>query len=220
MVMQNVTKTEAERIIAEDIKNSSRKRILYLLSGGSSASVGVAALGILGESVRKKISVAMIDERFVPYDSEDSNAYLLKKLGILDFVSVFDEVLENNSGSDRNKVAQNYENKLANALESSDYIIAVLGIGADNHTAGILPGINFNDSNNLVVNYSSDTFERISISPHFFSSIDMLFVYVEGDEKESAVMAVSEVHDSVDYPSQLIKNAKQYEILYNKGKLL
>jgi 6-phosphogluconolactonase/glucosamine-6-phosphate isomerase/deaminase len=220
MVMQNVTKTEAERIIAEDIKNSSRKRILYLLSGGSSASVGVAALGILGESVRKKISVAMIDERFVPYDSEDSNAYLLKKLGILDFVSVFDEVLENNSGSDRNKVAQNYENKLANALENSDYIIAVLGIGADNHTAGILPGINFNDSNNLVVNYSSDTFERIYISPHFFSSIDMLFVYVEGDEKESAVMAVSEVHDSVDYPSQLIKNAKQYEILYNKGKLL
>jgi 6-phosphogluconolactonase/glucosamine-6-phosphate isomerase/deaminase len=220
MVMQNITKTEAERIIAEDIKNSSRKRILYLLSGGSSASVGVAALGILGESVRKKISVAMIDERFVPYDSEDSNAYLLKKLGILDFVSVFDEVLENNSGSDRNKVAQNYENKLANALENSDYIIAVLGIGADNHTAGILPGINFNDSNNLVVNYSSDTFERISISPHFFSSIDMLFVYVEGDEKESAVMAVSEVHDSVDYPSQLIKNAKQYEILYNKGKLL
>jgi len=220
MVMQNVTKTEAERIIAEDIKNSSRKRILYLLSGGSSASVGVAALGILGESVRKKISVAMIDERFVPYDSEDSNAYLLKKLGILDFISVFDEVLENNSGSDRNKVAQNYENKLANALENSDYIIAVLGIGADNHTAGILPGINFNDSNNLVVNYSSDTFERISISPHFFSSIDMLFVYVEGDEKESAVMAVSEVHDSVDYPSQLIKNAKQYEILYNKGKLL
>jgi len=219
MVMQNVTKTEAERIIAEDIKNSSRKRILYLLSGGSSASVGVAALGILGESVRKKISVAMIDERFVPYDSEDSNAYLLKKLGILDFVSVFDEVLENNSGSDRNKVAQNYENKLANTLENSDYIIAVLGIGADNHTAGILPGINFNDSNNLVVNYSSDTFERISISPHFFSSIDMLFVYVEGDEKESAVMAVSEVHDSVDYPSQLIKNAKQYEILYNKGKL-
>jgi 6-phosphogluconolactonase/glucosamine-6-phosphate isomerase/deaminase len=220
MVMQNVTKTEAERIIAEDIKNSSRKRILYLLSGGSSASVGVAALGILGESVRKKISVAMIDERFVPYDSEDSNAYLLKKLGILDFISVFDEVLENNSGSDRNKVAQNYENKLANTLENSDYIIAVLGIGADNHTAGILPGINFNDSNNLVVNYSSDTFERISISPHFFSSIDMLFVYVEGDEKESAVMAVSEVHDSVDYPSQLIKNAKQYEILYNKGKLL
>jgi 6-phosphogluconolactonase/glucosamine-6-phosphate isomerase/deaminase len=220
MVMQNVTKTEAEHIIAEKIKSSTKKRILYLLSGGSSASVGVAALGLLGESVRKKISVAMVDERFVPYNTKDSNAYLLKKLGIFDFVSVFDEVLENNSESDRNKAAQNYENKLSNALEDSDYIIAVLGIGVDNHTAGILPGINFNDSNNLVVDYSSDTFERISISPHFFNSIDMLFVYVEGDEKESAVMAVSEVHDSVDYPSQLIKNAKQYEILYNKGKLL
>ena len=220
MVMQNVTKTEAERIIAEGIKSNSQKRILYLLSGGSSASVGVAALGLLNESVRKNISVAMVDERFVPYNTKDSNAYLLKKLGILNFVSIFDEVLENNSEIDRNKTAQNYENKLANKVENSDYIIAVLGIGADNHTAGILPGINFNDSNNLVVDYSSDTFERISISPHFFNSIDMLFVYVEGDEKESAVMAVSEVHDSVDYPSQLIKNAKQYEILYNKGKLL
>jgi len=219
MVMQNVTKTEAERRVAEEIKKNSSKKILYLLSGGSSASIGVAALSKLDDSVRKNMSVAMVDERFVPYDSEDSNAHLLKTLGLLNYVSKFEEILEVNAGINRNQTAMNYESKLASIVETSDYIIAVLGIGADNHTAGILPGINFNDSTNLVVDYSSDNFERISISPHFISSIDMIFAYIEGDEKESAVMAVSEVHDPVDYPSQLIKNAKQYEILYNKGKL-
>ena len=146
-------------------------------------------------------------------------AKLLKDIGILNYTPNFIEVLEAESSSDRAMTAYNYQQKLLQAQKKSEIIIAILGIGSDNHTAGILPGINIDNNNEIIVNYSSDKFERISISPSFFGSIDLLYAYVEGEEKEAAIDKFSEVLDPVDYPSQLIKKAKQYEILYNKEKI-
>jgi 6-phosphogluconolactonase len=219
MVMQNVTKTEAVAIISSALKENEGKKILYLLSGGSSAYIGVQALALVEESKRKNIVVALVDERFVPYDSPDSNAKLLKDLGILNYASNFIEILAGDSVTDRTLVAQRYQQKLLDAQADVDLVIAVLGVGSDNHTAGILPGINFDNNSVAVVDYSSEKFERISISPSFFDSIDILFAYIEGEEKEAAVNELQVIHDSVDYPAQLIKKAKQYEILYNKEKI-
>ena len=217
--MQNVSKREAVEIVASALRDNGDRKILYLLSGGSSAVIGVKALSGLDEQVRNNIAVALVDERFVSYDSTDSNAKLLKDIGILNYTPNFIEVLEAESSSDRAMTAYNYQQKLLQAQKKSEIIIAILGIGSDNHTAGILPGINIDNNNEIIVNYSSDKFERISISPSFFGSIDLLYAYVEGEEKEAAIDKFSEVLDPVDYPSQLIKKAKQYEILYNKEKI-
>ena len=217
--MQNVSKREAVEIVASALRDNGDRKILYLLSGGSSAVIGVKALSGLDEQVRNNITVALVDERFVSYDSTDSNAKLLKDIGILNYTPNFIEVLEAESSSDRAMTAYNYQQKLLQAQKKSEIIIAILGIGSDNHTAGILPGINIDNNNEIIVNYSSDKFERISISPSFFGSIDLLYAYVEGEEKEAAIDKFSEVLDPVDYPSQLIKKAKQYEILYNKEKI-
>lgn len=213
--MYNLTKTEAALKISNFLTDNINKNILLLLSGGSSADIGVRALQNLPIELSQKITVAMVDERVVKYNSEDSNAKKLKDLGILNYINNFIEII-NESNSKSIEITKNYQNKIEQALENTDFVIALVGIGLDNHTAGLLPGYDFSDIKNLVINYKTDIYERISISPYFFTKINQIFVYVEGEDKEAVVNNLLAEHDSVKFPSQLIKKARNYQILYNK----
>lgn len=214
--MTYCTKNEAAKIIASQIELIASNKILVLLSGGSSAAVGVAALALVDQNILPNISVMLADERYVSYGSTESNATLLKQLGIATICQNFTEVLSSDNLS-RLEVTASFTNNLKLACQNNDTIVAVYGVGYDNHIAGILP--NSNAANSLAdyaCDYVSDQFERITISPKFFNNIDVAYIYAEGSQKAQAVQTIEQDHDVINFPSQLIKKAKKWQLLYNK----
>lgn len=217
--MESYSTKTATNTVADSIDRAASEPTLVLLSGGSSAVVGAGALSKLDPAKYHNITVMLADERFVQYNSADSNAYLLKSLKITDYCSKFIETLDKNN-SDANDVTETFRQNLTRLVAQANSVIAVFGIGADNHIAGILPNtVAATSSDEFALYYETPKFKRITISPNVFSKIDTAFLYAEGAEKEAAIMALDVDHDSVTYPSQLIKQSKQWQVMYNKENL-
>ncbi|MFO0882502.1 MAG: 6-phosphogluconolactonase [Candidatus Saccharimonadales bacterium] len=203
------TKAQAIQKIADKLSELSYEKTLLLLSGGSSAEVGARAY-LLAQP--KYTTVAMVDERFVEFGSEDSNATLLKKAGL----TTFSEIIHKDSIG-RHETAVQYENTLNDLVQNNGKVIAVVGIGTDNHTAGILPNTSAATTHHDgVTDYETEQFERITITPAFFEHIDIVYVYAEGESKAEAISLLEERRDSVKEPSQNIKRAKEWHVLFNK----
>lgn len=214
--MTIVSKLDAAQIIATTIADFAMEKTLILLSGGSSANIGVDALKQVIPELRTNCIVLLADERYVQYGSSDSNATLLKSFGLSGVSGKFVETLQP-SLVGLQETAQLFETNLKAALSECSHCVAVLGIGADNHTAGILPNsIAAQSDNEFVVAYQTDVFERITIAPRFFEKIDVAFAYVAGEDKLPAVATIDGQYDTVSHPSQLIKKTKQWTLLFNK----
>jgi 6-phosphogluconolactonase/glucosamine-6-phosphate isomerase/deaminase len=213
------TQSGAAQTIAGLLAEIAQEKTIILLSGGSSAAIGVNALKFLGADLQHNITVLLADERYVDYDSEDSNANLLKKYGLSQNCGQFIEVLSAD-GLSRQDTAQQFWQNLAAVMKDNKHIVAVLGVGPDNHTAGILPNTDAAKSiSDGVIEYATDMFERITIAPNFFKNIDYAFVYAEGTDKEAAIQAIEQDFDVVSHPSQLVKKAKNWQLLFNKEKI-
>jgi 6-phosphogluconolactonase/glucosamine-6-phosphate isomerase/deaminase len=203
------TKDQAIQKIADKLSELTYEKTLLLLSGGSSAEVGVKALL---QAQPKYTTVAMVDERYVAYGSENSNATLLKEYGLQDF----SEIIQKDS-LDRHETARQYETTLSDLVQNSGKVIAVMGIGTDFHIAGILPNSEAaKTEHDGIIDYDTEQFERITITPAFFNHIDCLYIYAEGEAKAEAIARIDEDNDPVVFPLQNSKHAKEWHILFNK----
>lgn len=212
--MQNTSLESASTIIANELKDTIANSIVLLVSGGSSAQLALKVLNLLSTNIINKTQILLADERYVPYDSPSSNGRLLKLLGINKLTNNFHELLEPTS-----KSLEYYINKynmlLKDYVENSDYVVSILGLGVDGHTAGILPNCNmtFKDDD-FVAGYLTEPFGRVTIAPSFFNKINMAYVYAQGPQKQTIV---DRFYDGLSgLPMDNIKNAKKYIILYNE----
>lgn len=213
--MIKCNREDASREISRTIAMAPGEIILVLLSGGSSAQIGVRALASLSGVDQRRVVVTLADERLVGYDSEDSNAKLLKDYGLKRYCNRFIEVLE--PGVPDASLVERYVGTLETYLSLADSIVAVLGVGEDNHTAGILPETEAAVSDKpYAVAYKTSRFNRATIAPNFFKKITHAFVYAEGESKEPAISSIEQEHDNVAYPTQNIKKCKRWTLLYNK----
>ncbi len=217
--LTSMTIQENSQLIADFIVENCQGRTLLLVSGGSSAKVGIKVLQLLPINLLNSMSITLTDERFVPFESPDSNWNLLLELGLNDIDAKKIAIL-NPDSNDRNKVSADYCFALTKELSDVQNVVAVFGIGTDNHIAGILPNsAASNTLDTLVTDYSTDNFERITITPAFFEKIDYAFIYAEGAAKQPAVSLIGDDLSTSAYPDQLIKKTKHWEVLYNKEAL-
>lgn len=202
--------------IADYLSANATQKTIILLSGGSSAKVGVKALELLSPEILPSIVISQADERYVPLDSSDLNANLLRSLGLSSVQAPFQPIVADGRQS-RDEAALAFSGTLQGWVDKGAQFVAILGLGTDNHTAGILPNTTAaHDNSQLVVSYATDAFERITIGPAFFSNISYAFLYAEGTEKASAVSLLAGELDTRQYPAQLIKKTGGYEVLYNE----
>lgn len=207
---------QSARHIADYLNANANKKTIVLLSGGSSAAVGVKALELVTPEALANITISQADERYVPLDSDDLNANILVRIGLNELHTAFVPIITDSQVS-RDEAAQAFNATLQNWVQEDAQFVAILGLGTDNHTAGILPNTDAShDTSQLVVSYATDAFERITIGPAFFDNINYAFVYAEGLEKASAVSLLVGELDARQYPSQLIKKTGGYEVLYNE----
>lgn len=181
------------------------ERALLLVSGGSCAEVAVDACARLrsalrgNEDARRLLTVTLADERYGPVDHADSNWRFLVERGFdpspFDAVPLLDGTTDGASDEGLAETASRFGKFLAAAVAMRAngrlYIAAALGIGADGHTAGILPGYEAAsldpDGVAYAVGYRSGRFARVTIAPAFFSHIDYAAVWVNDRAKREAL---------------------------------
>lgn len=193
------------------------KRVLLLLSGGSNVDVAVQVLSSLTTEQTTNLTVGLIDERYGPVGHNDSNWQALEDAGINFKKATTISILQ--VGLDRSATAEVYEAKLHDSLLHTDIVIGLLGMGDDGHTAGILPrSIATQDTEKLVVDYSSDPFERITLSFEGLKKLNVAYLFAYGSNKtEQLDLLQYQEIDAQIQPVQIIKQIHEAYV-YNDAK--
>jgi 6-phosphogluconolactonase len=187
------------------------KHVLWLVSGGSNVDMECDIAKRLKDTAN--LTVALIDERYGKPGHADSN---YQKLVDGDFTKndvVLLPVLEN--GLDIKQTAAAYSEKLEKLLDEADVVIAQLGIGADGHTAGVLPRSPVVESKKLIEHYEGPDFQRITMTLEALRFADVVFVFAYGEDKLGALTRLRDENlPLAEQPSQILKQLPEV-YLYN-----
>jgi 6-phosphogluconolactonase/glucosamine-6-phosphate isomerase/deaminase len=203
------------------------QRALFLASGGSSADVVVDACARLrtafidnGEAL-KLLSVTLVDERYGPVGHADSNWRLLLGKGFdpspFDACPVLDGSADGVSDEGLAATTERFAEYLARAAARHSrgdlFIAAAFGIGADGHTAGLLPGTAAASLDpggaEYATGYRTATYARVTMAPAFFAHIDYAALWVNDSAKRDALERMSKPGPFAEIPARLVDRARE-----------
>lgn len=191
---ESVASFVAARILK---KLSEGKKVLWLLSGGSSGATCVEVSNLLQGHDLSKLYVTMSDERYGPLNHPNENVAILIKTGLSLPGATFYRLLR---GETIDETTASYMGWLQEVGDYVDYKIAVLGIGEDGHTCGVKPHSIAVDSTRLAENFASDDFKRITITLQYLRMLDEAAVQAYGETKHDVVRRLlageGDVHSS------------------------
>ncbi|HQU08026.1 MAG TPA: 6-phosphogluconolactonase [Candidatus Paceibacterota bacterium] len=182
-------------------------RVLWLVPGGSGIAVAVRTAHALQahHAPFAQLTVTLTDERYGPVGHTDSNWAMLETAGFSLPGATLMPVL---TGVSRKETTRLFAKALADALEQATYRIGLFGIGADGHTAGILPGSIAAVSDELAEAYDAGTFERITITPRVIEQLSEVVAYAAGEEKwPTLATLIATGADISTQPAQALKHA-------------
>lgn len=205
--------------------------VLLLLSGGSAFSI----LENISHSVcGPHMTVGVLDERY----STDENVNNFSQFMKTDFysasrdagVTCVDTRVAN--GETQDILAERMEHALHEWIEthSEGIVVATMGIGADGHTAGIMPFAEnadlfhelFENEEKWVVSYDAGTKNpyslRVTVTlPFLRNYIDCAIVYAVGEEKKNALLrVVAEKGSLAETPARVFHDMKNVQLFTEK----
>lgn len=189
------------------------------LAGGSTPKAMFVLLADASEKFRARVPWSHIhffwgDERHVPPDHAESN-YRMAAETLLSRVPVPPEHIHRirSERADASQAAQEYELELRDffKLEAGQwprFDLALLGMGADGHTASLFPGTTaLHEQMRLAVAVWVQTLQtyRITLTPPVFNHAARVIFMVSGQEKAETLRRVLEgEYQPERWPSQLI----------------
>ncbi len=213
---------EAAKVFVNAAANAvdSRGRFLVALPGGSTPQALFSLLA--GPAYQEQIAwpamhVYWGDERLVPASDPGSNYYHAHRL-LFDHVPVPKAQIHRIRGElSAAEAVEDYKSRLA-AMASGNRLwprfdLALMGLGADGHTASLFPGsaaISERTKPVLYVTafYEDRPAERVTLTTPVFNDAHAVLFLVTGSDKSAAVAAV--LHGSYNpqkWPAQGIKPA-------------
>lgn len=201
--------------ILECVQNSARdKKVLLLVPGGSALPIARTVLANIPQETRKNIAVTLTDERYGDIGHADENwTELVKDIEL----SGYAHTVAVNAGKNFATTVADFSDNLEMLLEWSDVVIGLFGMGADGHTAGMLPHSSATRTTKAADGYQAGPFMRITTTAHVLSRIDTAVLYAVGEEKQPMLDALSQEISYEDVPAQLLKKAKKL-IVFNDYK--
>ncbi len=199
---------KSARLIADRLSALSPKKVLLFLSGGSSIALAVELQKHI--PISSSVCITLADERFGSVGHKDSNWQQLVDAGF-DF-GKFDNfpILK---GESFKETVFDFNNFLIKSVVDFDYRMALLGMGTDGHTAGILPGSEAFDSLDFACGYQAKDYLRITIAPAYIPRIDEAYLYAMGSNKYGQLEKLQEKVDSKHQPAQLLKQVSKLSII-------
>ena len=156
-----------------------------------------------------RVTIALVDERWLPVDHADSNAYLIQETLLTDHAA-----------------KANFERMLVPGRSLQDSVleanrlfapasVAVLGMGPDGHTASLFPRMkNLHDALTTTEDYvyvdaegcpgAGPWHQRISLTPHGMTKIAQRILLIRGEEKRKVL---GRALDGTDYDELPIRIA-------------
>ena len=118
-------------------------------------------------------------------------------------------------GLDIKQTVVGFNSFLARAIEDADYSLGLLGMGADGHTAGILPDSPAVGASQLAIYYRSSDFQRITLTASGLAGLDEVIVFAGGSAKHSQLESLAKTNlDPSEQPIQIIKSVRRWSV-YN-----
>lgn len=158
-----------------------------------------------------KILLFLADERCVPHTSPDSNYRMIYESLVSKVPIPKENVFSTEEHEkDPNKAAQQYEEKLRLALQSSpqdmpSLDLVLLGLGSDGHTASLFPGSRAlqERSRIFVSNFVAklDSWRLTLTLPAINKARQIIFL-VSGESKAEILSDI--MHSSAKYPAQMV----------------
>ncbi len=201
---------------------AARGRFLVALSGGSTPQALFSLLATPEFSTRiawPQVHLFWGDERLVPADEPGSNYYHAQRL-LLAHVPIPTAQVHRVKGElPAQEAVEDYDRQLR-ALADNDHAwpnfdLALMGLGADGHTASLFP-----ESTALLektrpvlavtAEYDGRPAQRITLTPPVFNDARQALFLVAGADKATALAAVlSGPQDVQKWPAQSIQPASQ-----------
>ncbi len=181
------------------------RQVLWLVSGGSNVMPSVQIMGNIPERLRAKLSVMLIDERYGEPGHPESNWAQLMKAGFEGGDATLLPVLE--AGLDFDQTIVRYNQIAGRAFDANQVIIAQLGVGADGHIAGILPGSPAADETDaLAVGYQSEPLTRLTLTFTALRRVSAAYVFAFGDTKRQELKKLQTQSIPLNrQPAQILK---------------
>ncbi|MEI8174427.1 MAG: 6-phosphogluconolactonase [bacterium] len=209
---------EVANFIVSSILNKLKlgKTVLFFVTGGSSIAVCSKVAEFLKNHECENLTVMMTDERYGEFNHADSNWYQLTQKG---FDIPHAKIIPILTGDDFVTTVERFNENLAYEFNTAFYTIGLFGIGADGHTAGILPDSVAVKSKDLACGYDTQTFSRITITPTIIEKLDEAIVFMQGKEKWSVLEDLQIKGKSISIikqPAQVLKKVPLLTIFTDK----
>lgn len=204
-IINNTEIGEISKFIAEKIleKLKQDKKVLYFVTGGSSIPIAVKTADIISQNPHSNLTIMLTDERYGPLGHKDSNWQKILDLG---FKLPEAKLIPILNGESRENTNLEFQENIKTEIEKADYKIAIFGIGTDGHTAGILPESDAVNTTKLTYEYSTELFERITITPKTIETLDEAIVFMKGEEKWKVLEELKNQNiEILHQPAQILK---------------
>jgi 6-phosphogluconolactonase/glucosamine-6-phosphate isomerase/deaminase len=185
----------------------SNKKVLFFLTGGSSIPVGLNVAELLknisDKNLIKNLTITLTDERYGEVGHKDSNWQQLTEKG---FSLPQAKLIPILTGESRDIAVGKFNENLEQEFKKADYKIGLFGIGADGHTAGILPESSAVNAEAYAFGYKTEKFERITITPKMIEKLDEVIIWAQGKEKWPIIKNLLTENISIPkQPAQILK---------------
>lgn len=183
---------DAEQHIATTLVHLLRSEpaVTWFVSGGSAIASQIRIMQVILRNdpdgkLQQKLMILPVDERFGPYNHSDSNSAQMRNAGFDPGRADWHDVLQRNLSLE--ETVEAYAQLVDHALKTS-VLIATLGMGADAHTAGILPGSPaIDESAEPVLAYKWTDYTRMTTSFSVLRQLQVADVLAYGEAKQQAL---------------------------------
>lgn len=189
----------------------------HLLVSGGSTPIGMYHLLSLKQLDWSKVTIGLVDERFVPTNHANSNEKMIKENLLINeaadahFISM--SRMNNDEEENLSQASLEYK-RFHNAID-----ICVLGMGGDGHTASLFPTDKNSEQsleNNLLEVVSTrapkEPIKRISCSKGLILSSDAIYIMITGAEKKKVLQRATANKLPISYFTEATD--KSIEIYY------
>jgi 6-phosphogluconolactonase/glucosamine-6-phosphate isomerase/deaminase len=154
------------------------------------------------------LTVLLLDERFGIPGHADSNWQQLQTAGFDPKQAKVIQTLQREKTLEI--TCSEYDDAVHEVVDKTHkqggIVIAQCGIGGDGHIAGILPRSPAVNDSEWVTCYDGGAYQRITLTPVAWESIDVAYAFAYGDTKKGTLTRLKNDALSVDdQPSQLLK---------------
>lgn len=175
------------RTISKKLDNN--QKVLWLVCGGSNIAAQVEIMNMLcAHHIERlhNLSILPMDERYGMAGHADSNYRQMHDAGFQADDALWVDILARDMPLA--DTVQYYSETVQNAFASANFVIGTFGMGADGHTAGVLPhSPALENATATVVGYEAPGFTRMTITPTWLTRCNASYLLAYGPEKQTAL---------------------------------